>query len=138
MGALWIVGFVAAPVLFGTIEDRALAGTVAGRLFTQTAYIGFVCGAVLLAARWRETTGALRRDRYAWVVAAMLALSAIGHFGLQPVIAGLRDAGYAAAAPGSPERAAFGAWHGAASAVYLLVSLLGLGLVWLAGRCRAA
>lgn len=109
---------------------------MAGRLFTITAHLGFACGAVLLAARYVEARGAFWREKMVWVVLAMLALSAIGHFGLQPIIAGLRDAGYAAAPPGSPERAAFGAWHGAASVVYLLESLLGLALVWLAGRCR--
>jgi hypothetical protein len=122
--------------LFATLDDRGLAGTVAGRLFAITAYIGFVCGAVLLAERYFETRSGFWRDRIAWLVAVMLALAAVGHFGLQPVIAGLRDAGYAAAPPGSAERAAFAVWHGAASAVYLLVSLLGLALVWLAGRSR--
>lgn len=91
---------------------------------------------MLLAVRCRETGSRFWRDRMAWVVILMLALVAVGHFGLQPMVAELRDAGYAAAPTGSAERAAFGAWHGAASAVYLLVSLLGLALVWLAGRCR--
>lgn len=109
---------------------------MAGRLFTITAHLGYACAAVLLAVRYLEARRGFWRDRTVWVVLAMLLLSAVGHFGLQPVIAALRDAGYAAAAPGSPERAAFGAWHGAASAVYLLESLLGLALVWLAGRCR--
>lgn len=127
---------MAAPTLFATLEDRALAGTVAGRLFVQVAYIGFACGALLLAVRWRETGGRLARDPMAWVVVAMLALSAIGHFALHPLIADLRDAGYAAAPPGSPERTAFGAWHGAAGALYLVEGLLGLVLVWLAGRRR--
>ncbi|MFZ5557425.1 MAG: DUF4149 domain-containing protein [Pseudomonadota bacterium] len=136
VGGLWIVGFVATPALFATLDDRALAGTVAGRLFTTIGHLGFACGAVLLAVRCRETGSRFWRDRMAWVVILMLALVAVGHFGLQPMVAELRDAGYAAAPTGSAERAAFGAWHGAASAVYLLVSLLGLALVWLAGRCR--
>jgi len=34
VGALWAIGYLAAPTLFHVLDDRALAGKVAGQLFT--------------------------------------------------------------------------------------------------------
>ncbi|PZP62968.1 MAG: DUF4149 domain-containing protein [Azospira oryzae] len=134
VGGLWVTGYLVAPVVFATLEDRALAGVLAGRLFDSLAVIGLGCGSLLLGLR---AVGRGRRvcgDPVAWIVAGMLALAAVGHWGLQPIVAGLRDAGFAAALPGSPQRQTFAFWHGVASAAYLVESLLGLALVWAVGR----
>ena len=48
VGALWVAGFIVAPLLFAELDDRALAGSLAGSLFTITSYLGLVCGGVLL------------------------------------------------------------------------------------------
>ena len=40
IGGLWAVGYLVAPTLFYTLADRALAGMVAGKLFTLIAYVG--------------------------------------------------------------------------------------------------
>ena len=48
VGGMWIVGPVVTPTLFKMLDDRVLAGTVAGQLFTIMSFIGLFCGAMLL------------------------------------------------------------------------------------------
>lgn len=121
VGALWSVGYIAAPVLFGTLEDRALAGELAGNMFTVTAYLSLAAGALLLLIH--GLTGGARPRWPTAVVVAMLLLVAIGEFGVRPMMA--------AAAPSD-----FGRLHGIAQIFFLAVSLLGLVLA--AAPCRPA
>lgn len=124
VGSLWAVGFIAAPILFNVLDDRALAGTLAGQMFTAVAWLGIVAGPAFLLGnlvvekapvRWRVL-----------VVSGMLVLVMIGHFVLQPMIAELRAAGIP---EGSSAAVEFGRLHGIASILYVLTSLLGLVLV---------
>jgi len=124
VGSLWAVGYIAAPILFNVLDDRALAGTLAGQMFTVVAWLGIVAGSAFLLGnlvvekapvRWRVI-----------VVSGMLVLVMIGHFVLQPMIAELRAAGIP---EGSSAAAEFGRLHGIASILYVLTSLLGLVLV---------
>ena len=39
VGSLWAIGYIAAPTLFATLEDRALAGTLAGAMFVRARYL---------------------------------------------------------------------------------------------------
>ncbi len=57
------------------------------------------------------------------MVVLMLVLIAIGEFAIQPVMAGLKSQGLV---PGSAQAASFAVWHGIASILYLINSLLGL------------
>lgn len=129
VGALWSVGYLAVPVLFAELDDRMLAGMLAGHMFTIVAWLGLVVGALL-------AIGELVRSRVRpgwrfWVLILMLALVAAGHFGLQPAMAALKVNGLP---EGSAEAAQFTRLHGTASVLYLLTSLAGLALV--AGACR--
>ncbi|MCB1733844.1 MAG: DUF4149 domain-containing protein [Gammaproteobacteria bacterium] len=123
VGGLWVIGYVVAPVLFATLEDRMLAGMLAGRMFAAIAYIGLFAGTVLLVAEWFRADGA-RRARWA-VLFVMLLLVAIGEFVLQPKMAALKAAGLPRELAGSD----FAMLHGIASVLYLINSLLGLALV---------
>ena len=119
VGSLWVTGFMLAPVLFAVLEDRALAGTLAGELFSITAYLGLVCGGVLLALN------AASYRAFNWrglLLAGMLLLIVIGQFALTPMIAELREQGLS----GSPR---FGQLHGLASVLFIATSLCGLLLV---------
>ncbi|HEY8606340.1 MAG TPA: DUF4149 domain-containing protein [Noviherbaspirillum sp.] len=131
VGSLWTVGYLVAPTLFATLADRALAGTIAGRLFRVEAWLTLACGLVLLGMFL--LSGAVeevrRRRQLVAIVVAMLACTAIGFFALQPFMADLR----ASAGPGrvmdADARARFGLLHGVASALYLIQSLLGVVLL---------
>jgi len=119
VGGLWVTGFLVAPALFALLDDRALAGTIAGNLFTKVSYIGLLCGGVLLALNQRMKRCIGWRSM---LIIAMLALVAIGQFGLTPMIAELRQQGLA-------DSARFGLLHGLAGTLYLVTSVLGLVLV---------
>jgi len=121
VGALWSIGYIAAPVLFSALSDRLLAGTLAGQLFAVVGWLGLAAGAYLLAwLRWRDQAPAGGR-RLFWVVLLMTLLAAVQLFGLQPLIAQLR----AERAAGALEQGRFAWWHGVASVLYLAQSLLG-------------
>jgi Domain of unknown function (DUF4149) len=122
IGGLWTAGFVMAPLLFAELNDRALAGTLAGAIFGVMSYAGLACGACLLLIN-----GLLRGQRrfIAWqtyVIVAMLVLTAVGEFVLAPWIAELRVAGLT-------ESTRFAQAHGLASGVFLVNCVLGLVLV---------
>ncbi len=134
-GSLWTVGYLAAPLLFLTLPDRMLAGTIAGTLFRAEAWVSLVCG-ILLLAIFRADSYLSSRNTLTRLVIGMLLCVLIGYFGLQPFMAEIRQA--AAQAGGVMDeamRSRFGMLHGVASVIYLLQSLLAVALVW---RSRSA
>jgi hypothetical protein len=48
IGGIWTVGYVVAPVLFSTLEDRGAAALIAGKLFSAMGLVGLYCGTLLL------------------------------------------------------------------------------------------
>jgi hypothetical protein len=128
-GSLWATGFLTAPILFRMIPDRVLAGSIAGRLFLYVSLIGLGCGLYLLIFRLaRFGTHALRQGVF-WVVMLMLALTVLGQFGVQPILAALKEQAAAQAVMESVLRDRFATWHGVASVLYVIESVLALALV---------
>ena len=137
VGGLWAIGYLAAPTLFAQLPDRMLAGRLAGEMFGWMAWAGFVCGGYLVVfLAFRQGWRILRLLPF-WLVLTMLALTAAGHFGIQPVIVQLKLAAGARDVLESAVRDRFAVWHGVASVVYLIESLLGLLLVAVQERGRA-
>ena len=134
VGALWAIGYLAAPTLFSTLSDKQLAGMVAGRLFTLVAYVGMASAAYLLLQRLTRVGMSALRQPYFWIVLVMLLLTLAGHFGIQPVIAGIKTQALPADVMHSVFADRFRTWHGVASIAYLLQSLLGVALVLKSGR----
>lgn len=122
IGTLWCVGYIAAPTLFAVLEDRQLAGTLAGELFTVGAYAGGAAGLGWLFLR--KLRGGPLSDGPGLLGVATLALLALGEFVVHPLASEARAAG-------SP---AFGRWHGIASLLWLAASVTGLALVVVQGR----
>ncbi len=133
VGGLWAVGYLVTPVLFQTLADRQMAGMLAGKLFTVTAYLGIVCAAYLLAYHYAQFGKQVFRQKTVWVIAAMLLLTLTGQFGIQPVMAELKAQALPDAVMHSVFADRFRVWHGVASTIYLLQSLLGVVLVLRAG-----
>lgn len=134
VGSLWAIGYLTAPALFRYLPDRALAGTVAGHLFGYVAFIGLGCGIYLLIFRLTHAgLGALRQSFF-WIVVLMLALTVAGEFGVQPVLASLKEQALPRQVMESVFRDRFAVWHGVASILFLIQSLLGLLLVLLHRR----
>ncbi len=127
-GSLWTVGYVAAPTFFATLPDRMLAGTVAGNLFRVEAWVSIACGVLLLVMLGTARQLAHRRTLL-WLAAGMLACTLVGYFGIQPYMAALKAAAGTAGVMEGATRARFGMLHGVASVIYLMQSLLAIGLV---------
>lgn len=129
VGGLWAVGYLAAPTLFYSLDDRMLAGMLAGKMFGYIAWVGLVCGAWLLIFRLGRLGGAALKQGFFWIVLVMLLLSLAQQFGIQPILQQLKDQAMPKDVMESLFRDRFAAWHGVSSAVYLIQSLLGLAAV---------
>lgn len=125
IGVVWGVGYVAVPVLFATLEERTLAGVLAGRMFHLVSYLGLAAGSLLATMRLLRL-GTWRDWRLA-VIAAMLLSVLLGEFVLQPQMAALKADG--PVLEGTERAASFARLHGAASLLYLFTSLGGAVLV---------
>lgn len=136
VGGLWAVGFIAAPSLFASLKDRALAGELAGNLFGLVAWVGFVCAAWLLGYLAVRRGRSVFRSGLFWLVTTMFVLGLVGHFGIQPILAGLKAEVWPRSVMDSALRDRFAAWHGVAGGLYGLQCLLGAILVVLQGRVR--
>ncbi len=123
VGGMWTVGYVVAPTLFGVLDDRQMAGMIAGNLFTTMSYIGLVCGGLLfLGNTYRSGV----KDKTNYVLLLMLVLIGIGQFVIQPMMVELKAEGLVA---GSVAAANFGKLHGVSSVLFLITSIAGLILV---------
>jgi hypothetical protein len=133
VGSLWTMAYLVAPVLFSTLPDRVLAGTIAGSLFRLEAWLTVACaaGLTMMQLLWPVTAIARQKKIFMALVWGMLACTLIGYFGLQPMMAALRLEAAGTVMQGAA-RTQFGILHGAAAGFYLLQSLLGMALVW---RC---
>lgn len=129
VGALWSIGYLAAPALFHTLADKQLAGMLAGKLFTLVAYVGIVSAFYLMMQRLARHGVAGLKQGVFWLIFCMLVLTLAGHFGIQPIIAELKAQAMPADVMHSVFADRFATWHGVASIAYLIESLLGLVLV---------
>jgi len=126
VGGLWAVGYLAVPVLFFRLDDKMLAGALAGQMFTLIAYVGLATGGYLIGHRLAVVGRAAWRQPFFWVVGAMLALTVAIHFGIQPILQALKAQVQPLDVMHSALRDRFAAWHGVSSILYLIQSLLGL------------
>lgn len=118
-----------AYVLFDTLQDKQLAGSLAGKLFTIVGYIGLVSAIFLMIQRLLGYgTGALKQS-YFWAIFFMLLLILASHFGVQPILAQLKVDALANNITQTVFADRFKTWHGVASVAYLLQCLLGFVLV---------
>lgn len=129
VGSLWAIGYLAVPILFHAQPDRQLAGMLAGQMFVVLGYLGIVCGTYLLAWRFALSGRAAMRDEMFLVVAAMLLVTLLSQFGIQPLMAELKAQALPLEVMQSAFASEFRKWHGISSIAYLLQSLLGAFLI---------
>ena len=121
VGALWSVGYLAAPTLFAHL-DSAIAGPIAGELFTIIAWLSMVCGTFLLVAQRggsRSVDETRSRNR---IIPTIMALIGCSEWVVRPLMEASR------LADGSPGEN-FGMLHGLSALLYLSASLLAVLLV---------
>lgn len=134
VGGMWTVGYIVVPTLFAMLDDRMLAGNIAGRLFTVIACLGAVAAAYLLGFMAVRHGKAVLRSVLFWVVVAMLVCVAAG-YAIQMEMAALKAGLGLMDVMESAQRGKFAMLHGVSSGIYLVQSLLGVWVV--AGRKRA-
>lgn len=127
-GALWMTG-ISAYVLFDSLQDKQMAGMLAGKLFTVVSYIGMASGFYLLIQRLVQDGTAALKQAFFWSVFVMLLLVLAGHFGIQPILESLKSQALPADVMQSVFADRFRNWHGIASVAYLVESLLALVMV---------
>jgi hypothetical protein len=66
----------------------------------------------------------------------MLVLVCAGEFGIQPVMAALKEEAFPKQVMESVLRDRFSAWHGVSSVLYVIQSLLGAAMIVLLGRSK--
>ncbi|RRQ20728.1 DUF4149 domain-containing protein [Thiohalobacter thiocyanaticus] len=124
VGGLWMIGYLAVPILFHQLEDTQLAGRLAGEMFRALNWFGLVAGALLLVSNRLHARPGL--DWRAVTLVLMLVLILANAFGISPLMQELKAVGLP---EGSEAAARFARLHGLSSFLYLVQSLLGLGLV---------
>jgi hypothetical protein len=129
VGALWTTG-ISAYVLFDSLQDKQMAGMLAGKLFNVVTYIGFGSAFYLLIQRLFQYGTAALKQAFYWAVLVMLLLVLAGHFGIQPILESLKSQALPADVMQSVFADRFRNWHGIASMAYLLECLLALVLVF--------
>ena len=129
VGGIWTIGFLVAPTLFAMIDDRTLAGTVAGRFFTAISYVGLLCGALLLTLVWQQRGARVLRHWRSWVIVAMLVLTATGQFLVTPKMHAIRQLELGAKLVDPQLLEQFQLLHGISSGLFVVTSVLGMILV---------
>ena len=128
VGALWTTG-MSAYVLFDSLQDKQMAGMLAGKLFNVVSYIGLGSAFYLLIQRLIQYGTAALKQAFFWAVVVMLLLVLAGHFGIQPILESLKSQAFPADVMQSVFADRFRNWHGVASMAYLFECLLALVLV---------
>lgn len=122
-GALWATG-ISAYVLFDSLQDKQLAGSLAGKLFTIVSYIGLASAFYLLIHRLVQFGTPALKQSFFWAVLVMLLLVLAGHFGIQSILEGLKTQAMPADVMQSVFASRFRNWHGVASVAYVVECLL--------------
>ena len=136
VGSLLTLGAIAAPVLFLALEDKQLAGMLAGKMFIIGAWAGVSAGVFLLIHRLaRDGTVALKTWSF-WLVLVMLLLTLAGHFGVQPILQSLKNQALPLAVMQSVFADRFSQWHGISRILWIIQSVLGGVLVWRSGLAK--
>ncbi len=125
IGALWAIGFLAVPTIFAGLEERQIAGMLAGKMFTTLNYMGLFCGSLLLLSEGLRTESIKRSLRF-WILVVMLLIIAISEFGIQAQMAELKQAGLTF---GSQAAQTFGKLHFISTVLYIINSIAGFFLV---------
>jgi hypothetical protein len=128
VGALWAIGYIAAPTLFYSLADRSLAGAIAGKQFATVAWLGMACAAYVIGFLIYREGGRAFKTHVLWLVVLMLLFTLAGHFGIRPILEQLSAEPVREVLEGVM-RSRFQAWHGVASVLWLIQSVLGVGLV---------
>lgn len=124
IGSMWAIGYLAVPVLFHALDDRILAGMLAGKMFNLLNFLSLFCGVLLLLGLFYQQGRAALSGWRGRLLLVMLLLVCVIEFVLQPQMAGLKQLGLS-----GNVLQQFRWLHGISSILFLVNSLAGLLLV---------
>jgi vacuolar-type H+-ATPase subunit I/STV1 len=128
-GALWVLGYVAAPAVFGVVSGP-LAGDIVGSFLRRLAWISMICAVLMLVlVRVSPDLEPGRRRYLNLLVLAMLACALVMFVGLQPAMASLREAAGPGGVRSSPLWTQFAVLHGISQLFHLIEAVLAAILV---------
>ena len=136
VGSLLSLGAISAPVLFSTLEDKQLAGLLAGKMFGVGAWVGVVAGLYLLIYSFLRDGAHAFKTWFFWLVLAMWLLTLAGHFGIQPILQNLKNQALPLAVMQSVFADRFSQWHGISRILWVIQAVLGVTLVWRLGLAK--
>jgi len=123
-GALWVLGYIAAPAVFSAASGT-MAGDIVGAFLHRLAWISFLCAVLMLVlVRLSVDLDGARRRFLSLLVLAMLACALVMYVGLQPAMAAMREAAGPAGIRASPEWTKFAIMHGVSQLFHLIESVL--------------
>lgn len=129
LGMQVMAGYIAAPILFERLGKQE-AGNIAGVLFSINNYFGLLAWIVAwLVVQSNQNRSLNNNGKVApKFIILLLLLTASNQFLISPVIAAHKTgtANWLLSLLGG----SFGMWHGISSIIYLVCSVLGLGLLW--------
>ena len=131
-GSLWAIGYIVAPILFASVENKVLAGTIAGNLFQAEAWLSLACGLFLVFLCNSTVCNFSLKERrlISLLIVGMLTCTLIGYFVLHPYMVDLRALMHGVVGPDLiVVKSKFGLLHGLSSMLYLLESLLAVALI---------
>lgn len=137
VGSIHALGAIAAPVLFSALDDKQLAGMLAGKMFTVGAWIGIAAGVYLLLHRLIRDGAAVFKSLFFWLVLIMWLLTLAGHFGIQPILENLKNQALPLAVMQSVFADRFSQWHGISRILWIIQAALGVILVWRSGLANS-
>jgi hypothetical protein len=128
-GALWVLGYIAAPAVFGVVSGP-LAGDIVGSFLRRLAWVSMVCAVLMLVlVRVSPDLEGGRRRYLNLLVLAMLACALVMFVGLQPAMASLREAAGPGGVRSSPLWTQFAVLHGISQLFHLIEAVLAAILV---------
>jgi hypothetical protein len=116
-GSLSAIGFLAVPLLFANAASPAIAGNLAGHLFSGQVWLSLGCGLVLLTTA-RDDEGTASPGWAAGAVAYVLLgllMALLQEFAVAPRILARQDLAF---------------WHAAGTAAYAVQWLCALVVLW--------
>jgi hypothetical protein len=138
-GGLATVGFLVTPTLFHVLDDKQVAGMIAGEIFKNASFFCLIISVFLLIyANLLVKRGALHYRRIRWFLLICIVLTLIGTFIIQPMMVEWRDLALNNGAPvmQSPYAKRFGLFHHISSVMFTIEVVLNLWVFWTAAKTR--
>lgn len=136
VGSMLALGAIAAPALFSALDDKQLAGMLAGKMFSVSAWVGIVAGIYLLIHSFLRDGARAFKTWFFWLVLIMWLLTLAGHFGIQPILQNLKNQALPLAVMQSVFADRFSQWHGISRILWIIQAVLGVLLVWRSGLAK--